>query len=297
MSAEIKTEIADGLVRRQYSSHIDYARESNVYEKLKGTGLVAEITAQYDGFIERVFVEGPNFAQLFEQYVHELPKLAGLYEELCRWYNAYRDAARLILGEAAPEKFILSKDGFVYVDFENVRPGFAEQDIAAFVKWMLSKDGGREAAKLFVCVCTNKMVLHPERLEKSLRAELEGEEGAEELIFFLTCAGIVIADSVAVTDGATASLSMAPERYIAVIGSADASCPGFETVRAADIREAALLIAGKTNQRNLLFRSCPESAAGALPAPVMIPREMALDLLIGLPDDADVLEAFSLHNA
>ena len=295
MPSEIKTEFADGLVRRHYSSHIDYSRESNVYEKLKGTGLVAEITAQYDGFIERVFVEGPGFAELFEKYTRDLPKLAGLYEELCRWYNAYRDATNLILGEAAPEKFILSKDGFVYVDFENVRPGFAEQDIAALVRWMLSKDGGREAAKLFVCVCTNKMELRPDRLEKSLRGELEGEEGAEELIFFLTCAGIVIADEAAVIDGATASLSMAPERYIAVIGHGDASCPGFETVRAADIRDAVAIIARKTNQRNLLFRTCPKNAEDGLPAPVTVSRELALDLLIGLPEDVDLFEVFSRH--
>ncbi|MCQ2565971.1 MAG: hypothetical protein MJ194_03880 [Clostridia bacterium] len=294
MPSEIKTEFADGLVRRQYSSHIDYSRESNVYEKLKGTGLVAEITRQFDGFIERVFVEGPSFAELFEKYAHDLPKLAGLYEELCRWYNAYREATKLILGEAAPEKFILSKEGFVYVDFENVRPGFAEQDIAAFVKWMLSAGGDPQAAKLFVCVCTNKLELHSERLEKSLKAELEGEEGADDLIFFLICAGVVLYDGSAPTDSATASLAMAPERYIAVIGAGAASCPGFETIRTDSIRDAIAVIARRTNQRNLLLQPC--GAVGSLPAPVRVSKDLALDLLIDLSEDADVLEVLSLHD-
>ena len=295
MPSEIRTEIADGLVRRNYSSHIDYSRESNVYEKLKGTGLVAEITSQYDGFIERVFVEGPNFAELFEKYAGDLPKLAGLYEELCRWYNAYRDATKLILGEAAPEKFILSAKGFVYVDFENVRPGFAEQDIAALVSWMLSRTGGREAAKLFVCVCTNKMELHPDRLEKSLRAELGTEEGAEELIFFLTCAGIVVSEGSCAADSATASLAMAPDRYIAVIGSGEVSCPGFETVHASGIREAVSIIARKTSQKNLLFQPCPQGPSDLLPPPVRIPRDLALDLMLELSEDADLFEVFSRH--
>ena len=286
MSAGNRLERNGELIRKYFASHMDYSQECNVYEKLKGTGLSPEVTFQYDGLIEKKYIEGPSFAELYEQYSGQPEKLAGLFETFCDWYGPYRAATNLLLGNIDPSKFLLTDHGFVYLDFEHCRPGFAEADIAHMVKWMgviggEISESGVAAAKLFICVCSSKLHLTPDRLEKSLRKEFEGcMDEAEDFICYMTSAGVVNAFECSESDFAQACayLSASPERYIACPASSDVSCPGFERLTGASFGECLSALARKINQPRLIICSAgPESTA-----PMVKSREKVIDELYSI---------------
>ena len=224
-------EIRGEKVIKTFSSHMMYARESNVYAKLRGTGLAPEVISDYDGCIEHRFADGKPLSTLIDDAIGDPRALAPLFERFMQWYLAYRDATKLVLGRLCPEKFIVSGDRMVYLDFEHCRPGFPESDIAALAAWIARREGeggplaGINAAQLFVCVAESWTEIRPETLAKSLREEYDDEF----FVTWLTCAGIVKAESSAEHfDEAAALLSSMPQRFISAPAGLALRCRGFE---------------------------------------------------------------------
>ena len=286
------------LIRKYFASHMDYSQESKVYEKLNGTGLSPEVTLQYDGFIEKKYVEGPTFAELFDEHMGEPQKLAELFETFCCWYGKFREATNLLLGNIEPSKFIMTDNGFVYLDFEHCRPGFMETDLAHMVKWMSVtggnvSDDGALAAKLFVCVCSSKFKLSPDRLEKALKKEFEtyGEDAAN-MIRFMTSAAVVVCRSSDEADvrTATAAFAYAPERYLCVLPGSAATCPGFELLTGTE-GACMSLLARKTSQPTLMVLFTGPDCDTSVP--LFVKTEKVRENL-SVPMDVDVKTL--LHN-
>jgi len=257
MAGRNRIEKRDGLVRKHFASHLDYSRESRIYEKLQGSGLAPELTTSYDGLIERRFVEGASFWELCLKYAGEPHKLAKIFESFCEWYVKYRKLTGLILGDLNPAKFFMTEEGFCYIDFEHCMPGYAEQDIARMVRWFCDESDpsadnpfseaplgsfpsavGAEAAKLFVCVCYGQMQLRGDKLSDFLREEFSTLDSPlpEALISYMTSSGVVVASKTApAVSEATAFLASSPERFLCGPLGSGLSCPGFDFVYAPNI--------------------------------------------------------------
>ena len=271
-----RKETNNGVIRKYFSSHTAYSRESNVFSKLKGSGLGPELLNDFNGFLEYRIDEGETLLDRVEERLYDPESLATVFEEFCDWYNSYRTKTNLILSDVDPEKFIYTKKGLIYTVFENCRPGYAEQDLASFAghfcRLFSEKNTGGDlsekdlrriralfsAAILLICVCAGHMRWRPDLLEKYLRQELSDldPQTAELFITYMTCAGAVIS----IGEGeaavwASSVVSSMPARYLCTVPESELSFPGFEKIPCSSDASAMYAAAKACTQPWMLFLS------------------------------------------
>ena len=162
-------------VIKRFGSRLAYVKEASIYEKLKGTGLAPELLDKLDGVIEHEFVEGPNAQEAMETALRtgDSKALHILFEALCGWYQRFRDTIRLTLGGVDFSKFIITKAGLCYLDFEHCKPGYMEEDIAdilaelGFIQGAFSEPS-LDAARLFAEISREKLGWIPELVQEYL---------------------------------------------------------------------------------------------------------------------------------
>lgn len=228
-----KVEIKKGTVRKTYANRLDYIKEAKLYRMLKGTGLAPELIDAYDGCIEREYVEGTCFLDMLNaaDAAGNNARTGALMEMFCSWYKKFRDITRLTLGVIRFDKFIVSGDRLCYLDFENCRPGYMEQDFAGFAtRICLSGEPFSEnsvsMARRFINVCSFHMDWIPELLALSIPKEMTQQ--ASELGIFLngsdieyiktvlTCAAGVIAGGKTPLEDCLSAVNEMPQCFISL---------------------------------------------------------------------------------
>lgn len=224
-----KIEIKNNIVHKTYTSRLDYVKEENLYKKLSGSGLAPELLASQDGYLEHEYVEGDSFLDLLLASQEDKAKLEEYIKKFCIWYEKYRELTKLTLGEVRFDKFILSGDRLINLDFEHSKPGYLEDDFARLVAQMLISgeafaESNINAAKFFIYVASKTVSWIPEifsnSLSKAIIAEckkqkvLVNEPKMEMLITFLTSAGIVFAGSEGTSVECSKDINLLPERYV-----------------------------------------------------------------------------------
>ena len=149
---------------KTFGSHLDYVKEQSIYKKLKGTGLAPKLFESMGDCIEHEFIDGISLYDAIKQNNDNIEKLEGLFEIFTVWYASYRQSVNLSLGKADFNKFILAEDKLVCIDFEHCKPGYPEEDIAALITQI--SDFSIETAALFSKVCTEKLSLDPEIIDR-----------------------------------------------------------------------------------------------------------------------------------
>ena len=167
-------EDAKNTVRREgnriiksFGSRLAYVKEASIYEKLKGTGLAPELLDRVDGLIEHEYVEGPTMLEALETSYQDRKSVETVFAELISWYQRFRDRVRLTLGGIDFSKFILTKAGLCYLDFEHCKPGYMEEDMAdIFAELCFSAGPFSEASlewvRLFADMSREKLEWIPE---------------------------------------------------------------------------------------------------------------------------------------
>ena len=248
-------------VVKKFASRINFVKESNIYEKLKGSGLAPEMYGALDGEIELEYVEGPNFYQNYLAAGTDPAAQVKCFEDFYRWYMKYREITNIGIGDMDFEDFIALDTGLKAIDFEHCKPCSMEEDIA-YLACLIAMyphgytTAGMESAKLFVCVgssCMNWQAdtlsrvtpLAAERVEKQLG--LRRNVGmAHYLAAYFSTTGVVLAggkssrmkqdkkqmmvDGKTMLEASANLIGFMPKRIISAAAGEDINFPGFETV-------------------------------------------------------------------
>jgi len=203
-----KVEIKNNIVRKTYSSRMDFVKEENLYKKLKGTGLAPELIDSHDGYLEHEYVQGESFLDLINQTGGEYVQLEGLFEKFFTWYEKYRELTRLTLGQVRFDKFIVSGDRLCNLDFEHTKPGYMEDDFARLISQIyLQGDSysqkNYDLVRFLIYVATKNIEYNPQLLYDRVKKEIINESSVlgiavhegkmEQLATVITSAGIVFA--------------------------------------------------------------------------------------------------------
>ena len=157
---------------------MDYVRELALYKKLEGSGLAPEMTAQWDGNIEHEYIEGIPFDQVLETAKDDSQRFKFCSAKFFEWYKAYRDITNISIGDIDFTDFIVKDDRLICIDFEQCRPGFAEDDIARLAAIIALLPGGYTPvslhnAMIFVDEAARAIKPDFERLYDSMKRALE----------------------------------------------------------------------------------------------------------------------------
>jgi len=149
---------------KKFGSHIDFVKELSIYKKLDGTDLAPRLIDAVPNTIQHEYVEGINLYDAILQNNGKKDRLFYFFDLFTTWYRNYREIVKINLGNADFEKFILSEDRLVYVDFEHCKPGYSEEDIANLLI-QISNDS-IESAALFRVVAERNLHLDMEVLDR-----------------------------------------------------------------------------------------------------------------------------------
>lgn len=171
-------EIKDGKVIKTFATHMDYVRESKIYEKIKGYELAPEMTSNWEGSIEHEYVDGENFAKAIQDAMGNPQLLYDYCLLFCKWYKKFRDVVNLSIGDSDFSDFILAGEKLYCIDFEDFKPGLVEKDIANLASTMTFAEStysvfGMENAKIFVKTAFENLDLSSEKLYTALKDALE----------------------------------------------------------------------------------------------------------------------------
>ena len=173
-----KIEIKDKKVIKTFALHMDYVRESSIYEKIKGKGLAPEMTSNWEGCIEHEFIEGENFAKIMQDSMSNPAQFLEYSKLFCVWYKQFRDVVNMSMGDADFSDFILSDNKLYCIDFEHFKPGLVENDIANLATSMcFGEDNysvfGMENAKIFVKTSFENLNMSSEKFYTIVKTSLE----------------------------------------------------------------------------------------------------------------------------
>ena len=243
-------EIKNGIVRKTYASRMDFLMEEKLYKLLDGTGLAPKFIDSRDGFLEHEYVTGDNFIELLARSEDDYEKLAALFEKFYDWYKKYREITNMTLGQVRFEKFLLTDNGLVNLEFENCKPGFMEEDLAKLSAQMCMVPEplsavGVDMARFFICVGAQNIEYNPGKLAqlfpKALKAEFRDrgieydEARAERITAALTSGTVIFAGGHTPLQELTEQTALYPEKYISLPkGKAvgyEIDFPGFTNIQ------------------------------------------------------------------
>lgn len=238
-----KIEIKNGIVCKTYASRMDYVKEENLYRKLKGSGLAPELIDSHDGYLEHEYVEGECFLDLLLAAEKDEEQLEQYLKVFFIWYEKYRELSKMTLGKLRFEKFILSDNRLVNLDFEQCKPGYAEDDFARIVaqiclyKEPFSK-GNIEIARFFIYAGAKYFEWMPDllyvKIPKAIIEESRSrgipvhEKKMEILATLLTSAGIVLAGGDNPLDKVVEYFKTLPRRIISIPDGYNALVEAFD---------------------------------------------------------------------
>jgi len=243
-------EIKNGIVRKTYASRMDFLMEEKLYKMLNGTGLAPGLIDSRDGYLEHEYVDGENYLELLAEAEGNYEALAALFEKFYAWYEQYRDATYLSLGQVRFEKFIMTDKGLINLEFENCKPGYLEEDLAKLAAQMCMvpepfSQKGVEMARFFICVGAQNLEYKPDKLAyyipRAIKAECQ-ERGVaynakivESIKTALTSDGMIFAGGQTPLAEITDNMALYPEKYISLPrGKAvgyEVDFPGFTTIQ------------------------------------------------------------------
>lgn len=162
---------------KTFGSHLNYLREAGIYEKLKDTGLTAEVLYSGSDSIEHRFAEGIS---LYDKMLADYQDNRLLEEDirsLFRWYIAFREKTGSSLEHLDLHKFILTEQSMLYLDFEHCKASFQEGDLAAAAVQLYTMNEpfsprGYEVLCAFVRISQESFSLSASRLQSAFESAL-----------------------------------------------------------------------------------------------------------------------------
>ena len=243
-------EIKNGIVRKTYTSRMDFLREEKLYKLLEGTGLAPKLLDSRDGLLEHEYVTGENYLELLAKSEDDYEKLAALFEKFYDWYKKYRELTNLTLGQVRFEKFLLTDSGLMNLEFENCKPGYMEEDLAKLSAQMCMVPEafsriGVDMARFFICVGAQNIEYNPEKFAwffpKAVEAECK-DRGVEYNAKIVECITTALTSSAVIFAGGqtplqelTDQIALYPQKFISLPrGKAvgyEINFPGFTNIQ------------------------------------------------------------------
>ncbi len=284
-----RIEYSGSKVIKTFASRSAFITESRIYQKLRGSGLAAEMTDSWDGVIELERLEGENFREVAYGLRRSPDKLRPYFDMFFDWYVRYREITSISIGDMDFGDFILTEEGLKAIDFEHCRAGgFAGQDVSRLAASIcLYPDGytsaGLESAKQFLASANAHIAMDSRKLYKAVMASLADfcsqrgiasmPEADEYVATFASCRAVIAAEKQEVRRavdseyilrrGATVladlknMLSCMPERTVIGPAGEDLASDGYSAVADAPDRLRAVVDAlGDSRQRWALVVSC-----------------------------------------
>ncbi|MBQ1383759.1 MAG: hypothetical protein II499_03775 [Firmicutes bacterium] len=291
------------VVIKRFASHLNYLKESSIYDKLRGSGLAPRLLFEGDDSIEHEFAEGPSLLDMLTERSGDPAELAKCFKLFFDWYQAFRAKTGTSLGRVDFSKFIYTDSGVVCIDFEHCRAGYMEWDIAYLAAGICLVPEpysfrAIEICRLFISVGAGILTWDPDRLSQCLKAELDrqrtekgiaaDDEAERYLISALSCCGILFAEDPLVdVTAAMPFLSTAPQRIIVCPEEGKPACPSFTCFAAGYGKVTSLYTASR------LMKEVRQPWSLWLSAYEKYTRESIIGLLAAEKEDLDVLIASS----
>ncbi len=303
MSAQNEVVRKGSVVIKRFASHLNYLKESSIYEKLKGSGLAPLVLFEGEDSIEHEYVEGTSLQDMLSGSTQDPAALARCFKLFFDWYAAFRQKTQTSLGRIDFSKFIYDGKKLVCVDFEHCRAAYMEWDIAFLAAGICLKPEpysfrAIEICRLFISVGAGVLEWEPERLARCLEAELRSqcdelgirrdEEAERYILSALCCCGVLFAeDPAADVTAAMPYLSTAPQRLVVSAEEGKPECPSFRYFAAGSSAITGLYTASR------LVKEIRQPWSLWLNASEKYTRESIISLLSAEKDDLDALIASS----